>query len=259
MKDEGNFINIYDEVFETIKGVDSEVIAAHFERLKELDQLLPPSAMFFCITNTTKQTFEFVSKNFHHATGLDSSRMKGEGMQYWWSRYHDDEAQVWLKILTELMEFTLKEVPFEDRKRVSYIWNYSIKNSHGEYLNITQHTTPMYFDDSGKPVIGLAHYSVTGKGDRLPLKATAMILNANDEYETIFYKNFSQKLLAEHYSNRERDVLRLLSRGKGNREIGELLHISEHTVHTHRKNILSKSNCSNITELVAKCVREGLL
>lgn len=259
MRDEENFINIYDEVFETIKGVESDVIATHIERLKELDKLLPPSAMFFCVTNTTKQSFEFVSKNFHHATGLDTNRMKEEGMQYWWSRYHEEEAHVWLKILTELMEFTLKEVAFEDRKRVSYIWNYSIKNTKGEYLNITQHTSPMYFDDSGKPVIGLAHYSVTGKGERLPLKATAMILNGNDEYETIYYKNFSQKLLEKHYSNRECDVLRLLSRGKGNKEIAKVLYISEHTVHTHRKNILAKSNCANITELVAKCVREGLL
>ena len=259
MNDEENFINIYDEVFETLNGVDTDVIETHIDRLKELDQLLPPSAMFFCITNTTKQSFEFVSKNFHHATGLDTKRMKEEGMQYWWSRYHEEEAQVWLKILTELMEFTLKEVPFEDRKRVSYIWNYSIKNAHDEYLNITQHTSPMYFDDAGKPVIGLAHYSVTGRGVRLPLKATALLLNANDEYETIYYKNFSEKLLEERYSNRERDVLRLLSRGKGNKEIAELLNISDHTVHTHRKNILSKSNCSNITELVAKCVRDGLL
>ena len=252
-------INIYDEVFETLRNVESEFIETHINRLKELDQLLPPSSMYFCITNTTKHSFEFVSKNFHHATGLDRAKMQEEGMTYWWSRYHEEEARIWLQILTELMEFTLKEVPFEDRKRVSYIWNYSIRNNKDEYLNITQHTTPMYFDDDGKPVIGLAHYSVTGRGERLPLKASALLLNANDEYETIYYKNHSQNLLEENYSNRERDVLRLLSRGKNNKEIAERLFISEHTVHTHRKNILAKSDCANITELVAKCVRQGLL
>ena len=257
--DRDDFLNIYDEVFETIKDIEGEFIHTHINRLKELDKLLPPSAVFFCVTNTTKRSFEFVSKNFHMATGLDAKKMLDEGMSYWWSRYHDDEAQIWLQVLTELMEFTLKEVAYEDRKRVSYIWNYSIRNPQGAYLNVTQHTTPMYFDETGKPVIGLAHYSVTGEGERLPLRATALILNANDQYETLYYKNFSQKLLEEKFSNRERDVLRLLSLGKGNKEISELLFISEHTVHTHRKNILAKSKCTNITELVAKCIREGLL
>lgn len=252
-------INIYDEVFETLKNIEGDVIETHIARLRELDQLLPPSAMFFCITNTTKRSFEFVSKNFHHATGLDPAKMKEEGMTYWWSRFHEEEAQTWLQILTDLMEFTLREVPYEDRKRVSYIWNYSVKNNLGEYLNVTQHTSPMYFDESGKPIVGLAHYSVTGKGERLPLKATALILNSNDQYETIYYKNFSQKLLEDNFSNRERDIIRLLSRGKNNKEIATSLFISEHTVHTHRKNILAKTNCANITELVARCIKEGLI
>ncbi|QSE98135.1 response regulator transcription factor [Fulvivirga lutea] len=253
------FVNIYDEVFETIKELKGDVIETHIKRLKELDKLIPPSAMFFCITNTTKRSFEFVSKNFSYATGLDRKKMEDEGMTYWWSRYHPDEASIWLKVLSELMEFTLAEIPQEDRKRVSYIWNYSIKNSKDEYLNVTQHTTPMYFDDEGKPVIGLAHYSVTGSGDRIPMKSTALILNANDEYETIYYKNYSQHLLENKYSHRERDILRLLSLGHSTSEIAKKLFISEHTVHTHRKNILAKTDCQNITELVAKCIRDGLL
>ena len=254
-----DFVNIYDEVFEKVKDLESDVIETHIERLKELDKLIPPSAMFFCVTNTTKHSFEFVSKNFTYATGLDINKMTAEGMTYWWSRLHPEEAELWLKALGELMAFTLAEVPFEDRKRVSYIWNYSIRNHEDEYINITQHTTPMYFDEDGKPVIGLAHYSVTGSGERLPIKATALILNGNDEYETIYYKNHSQKLLEETYSNRERDVLRLISRGHDNKEIAQRLFLSEHTVNTHRKNIMAKTNCKNFTELIAKCVREGLL
>ncbi|WP_258102908.1 response regulator transcription factor [Marinoscillum sp. MHG1-6] len=252
-------INNYDKVFETVRDIEKNVVKTHINRLEELDKLMPANPVFFCITNTTKHSFEYVSKNFHHATGLDPKKMKEEGMNYWWSRFHPEEADLWVNILGELMQFTMGKVPFEDRKRVSYIWNYSIKNVNGEYMNITQHTTPMYFDDQGKPVIGLAHYTVTGKGERLPLKATAMILNANDIYETIFHKNFSKEQAEQNLSNREIDVLRLVAEGLNNQEVANKLYISLHTVQTHRRNIMAKSNCNNVTELIAKYIREGVL
>jgi DNA-binding NarL/FixJ family response regulator len=41
-------------------------------------------------------------------------------------------------------------------------------------------------------------------------------------------------------SEREKEVARLVCRGKTSKEIGELLHISKHTVDTHRRNIIAK-------------------
>lgn len=50
-------------------------------------------------------------------------------------------------------------------------------------------------------------------------------------------------------SEREKEVARLVCRGKTSKEIGELLHISKHTVDTHRRNIIGKiGDFSNLKE-----------
>ena len=114
----------------------------------------------------------------------------------------------------------------------------------------------MFFDDQGKPIIGLAHYSVLEAHEILPIQASAKILNINDEYETLFYQTYGgQKLLSDSVSNRERDVLGLLIRGYSSAEIARKLNISEHTVKTHRKNVMTKTNAKNTAQLVAICIR----
>ena len=84
----------------------------------------------------------------------------------------------------------------------------------------------------------------------MDISASAKLLNDKDEYETVYFNNFSQKLLSGGISNRERDVIRLLVLNYSSKEISEKLNISPHTVDTHRRNILKKLNISSTGELI---------
>ena len=57
-------------------------------------------------------------------------------------------------------------------------------------------------------------------------------------------------LLKHKISDREMEVVRLIAAGLNSEEIAKKLFLSEHTVKTHRKNILEKLNLSNTAELV---------
>ena len=59
--------------------------------------------------------------------------------------------------------------------------------------------------------------------------------------------------VAERYqlSKREIEVVRMICEGWSNREIGEKLYISEHTVKDHIKNIMRKMEVASRNELVA--------
>jgi DNA-binding NarL/FixJ family response regulator len=59
-------------------------------------------------------------------------------------------------------------------------------------------------------------------------------------------------------SARETEVLRLVSRGLGNREIAERLFLSPNTVANHLRAILAKTHCANRTEAAAFAIRNGL-
>ena len=239
--------DLYRSIFESY---DKPSLKSHIQKIMELDKVLPYSSTFFCITNTQDLTFEYVSKNFKSCLGLDPAELNTHGMRYFWSRIHPDDIDGWLSALNQLMEFTLNEIPTDKRERANYTWNYRFKNADEVFVNIVQNTTPLAFDSSGKPIIGLAHYTVLHPDLKMDISASAKLLNEQDEYETVYFNNFSQKLLSDGISNRERDVIRLLVLNYSSKEISEKLNISSHTVDTHRRNILKKLNISSTGELI---------
>ncbi len=75
---------------------------------------------------------------------------------------------------------------------------------------------------------------------------TKMESNIADEAKLSELKSFMNL-----FSKRELQILTLMSEGKKSNEIGDILEISKHTVDTHRRNMLAKTNFCNTTELVA--------
>jgi DNA-binding NarL/FixJ family response regulator len=70
--------------------------------------------------------------------------------------------------------------------------------------------------------------------------------------------------LAQHLSEadlttRELEVLRHLAGGNRNRDIGQLLFISEETVKVHVKNIMEKLGANDRTQAIAIAVRRGIM
>jgi DNA-binding CsgD family transcriptional regulator len=63
----------------------------------------------------------------------------------------------------------------------------------------------------------------------------------------------------EALSPREREVLAFVAAGRTNAEIAAVLVISEHTVHRHVANILTKLGASSRAEAVARAAQRGLL
>jgi DNA-binding CsgD family transcriptional regulator len=60
-------------------------------------------------------------------------------------------------------------------------------------------------------------------------------------------------------TKREVEILRLISRGLTNQEIGDRLFISQHTAATHVQHILEKTGMANRAELTAYAMRAGLV
>jgi two-component system, NarL family, response regulator len=60
-------------------------------------------------------------------------------------------------------------------------------------------------------------------------------------------------------SPRELEVLRELAAGNSNKEIGQMLQITEHTVKAHVKSILAKLGAIGRTEAIAIAMKRGLL
>lgn len=62
---------------------------------------------------------------------------------------------------------------------------------------------------------------------------------------------------ADPLTVREREVLKLIAEGKTSRQIGELLFISQRTVHRHRSNIKKKLKLNRTADLVKYALKRG--
>ena len=60
-------------------------------------------------------------------------------------------------------------------------------------------------------------------------------------------------------TERESEITAFIAQGLTNREIGDKLHLSHHTIHTHRKNIIKKLGVSSVSELTLYALSVGLI
>lgn len=89
-------------------------------------------------------------------------------------------------------------------------------------------------------------------GSVFDLKVTGNILSRLASGKAL--KNQDQEL-----HPRELEVLDLVAQGKGNKEIGTRLSISERTVQTHLVNIFQKLQVNSRTEAIIRALKEGWL
>ena len=63
---------------------------------------------------------------------------------------------------------------------------------------------------------------------------------------------------SSHLTAREREILKLIAEGRANKQIGEMLTLSENTVKNHVKSILAKLNAKDRTHAVTEALKRGL-
>jgi two-component system, NarL family, response regulator len=60
-------------------------------------------------------------------------------------------------------------------------------------------------------------------------------------------------------SERELQVLKYMATGKSNKEIAQVIYVSENTVKAHVKSILAKMDAMGRTEAIAIAIKRGLI
>ena len=188
----------FEKTFSTIAEIDQGKVKKHIQKLAELDQYLPKLQTFILVQNTSSQTYEFVCDNYEALMGYKKEDILKEGMKFNMTKTHPEDFSTWLILIDDLMKHTMKYVAVSERINCVYYWNYRTKHANGKYLNVQVHQTPLYFDEMGKPIIGYSQTTVLGNTKRQPIIGICKKLNDKKEFETLYYKNYSEKLLIDN-------------------------------------------------------------
>lgn len=115
--------------------------------------------------------------------------------------------------------------------------------------------------------IGIDGYILKDSDSSELLRAINSINNGEKFIQPSLIPILNSKLIArdldkekvEKLSNREIEVLKLVSVGMFNKEIGKKLDISERTVKNHMSNIFKKIECTDRTQAAVFAIRNGLV
>lgn len=193
--------------------------------------------IYDCHTNQVS----FINSAFETVTGYDPKTFTIEQLI---EMIHPDDLSYFFDCESKGLQFT-NSLAFNEHFNYLMSYSFRIKSAHGQYKWIRQQCQALEVNNQGHLSKNLViHQSIAD---------TNFVRAVNDH--RIFDKSRNIYLDAEncyHLTKRELEILRLVQEGVSSLEISNRLFTSKHTVDTHRKNILKKTNSNNFIELIQK-------
>lgn len=240
-------------------GIDFKDIEPHILNFQKVDEVIPQSPRFFILVNLHTYQYEFIGKGQYLLTGYDNELVKKLGIEFQTANMHPEDGEIIVKHVYPKFSEILAAHPAEERKNIILQSNYRFKYKDGHYVHLIEQNWVMKQDEKGNNQLMLTHVYQLPLNSSFKLSALIKKLLPNQTYEVLYSKEYPETEKEMHLSPREKEVIRLLSRGFDSKEIGNELHISYHTVRTHRKNILHKLDIKSTNELLVYGITNGIV
>jgi len=189
--------------------------------------------------------------------GIEAQNMSLEVLM---SRIHPGDIS-YIQKCEEVITQTMEEVYLENLLDLKISYCFRIKDKNDRYKLILHQMIPLELDKKGKFAYSInIHTDIEHITTTNSRTLSFFGFNGMPSFIGIDpYGNNNFKTTKKIFTNRETEIIRYFASGFTTKEISEKLLISEHTVKTHNKNILSKTECKNFKELIAKSIKEGLI
>lgn len=193
---------------------------------------------YFFIYDCIENEILFVNNTFKTVTGYNDKSFNIEQLI---NIIHPDDVEYFFKCEERDLEFTNK-LKFNQHFQFLFSYSYRIIKANGDVITIQQKCQAIEVTPQGhlsKTLVShqrVADYDKRPKNDHKAFdKSRGIYIDSDNCY---------------NLSKREYEILSLIKGGFSSSEISEKLNISKHTIDTHRKNILNKTNAISFFELI---------
>jgi DNA-binding CsgD family transcriptional regulator len=220
---------------------------------KELKHILTLGNQFFYIIDLSLPKIIYISANVEEILGFKKEQVD---ITLLYNSIHPEDADIILKATKKCITFGMQ---FPKTKPFEYIFymDYRMKRADGQYIRVMRQTCKYSDDHQGNMALTLGiitDITHLNKGNviHFAIKGTdPNILTFPDE-ELLNYSKLP-------FTHAETAIMKLLAKGLCSKEIAHLLKISKLTVDKHRRNMLQKSNLSNVAELMVYAREHGVI
>ena len=249
----------YSSKIETSSKYD---VPGHF---KKMAALMAPGNSYYYIANFHTLQLELISNSVSRFTGKEPEEV-------------DMNLLLSLALPEEIEDIHLKEQVITDfflnylepEKILNYkvAYTYRYRDHRGEERVMLQQATVLSLNEEGRFVhVFSIHSDITHLTSSSAKDVSFINIEGGESYYNIdtskgkFDKEKlnEKKKLQNLLSDREIEIIKEIALGYSADEISARLNISAHTVKTHKKNILRKTNSRNSAQLVSVCLAEGII
>jgi DNA-binding CsgD family transcriptional regulator len=228
--------------------------------------LFCPGHYFYYVIDSPTLTYDFVSDSIVDILGISPLELSVDNII---ELLHPDDLN-WLLRCEDVVAYFLKnQIRPEDIVNYKICYCIRLKVKDGSYHLFSIQTITLKTTENGAllKVFGCItdiNHITSINNKRLSLiglngKPSYLELDVLNDQPFKDFKPFMSFKKELPYTKRELEVIKLIGEGFSTSNISEILHISEKTVLTHRKNILKKTKFKNTTEVVANCIRKGYI
>lgn len=172
---------------------------------------------------------------------------------------HPDDIPFIMKAEEEVVRKII-EVGRESQLYLKSSYCFRMKTANGNY-ELFHHQAILTMEDEDKNLIQSVniHTNINHITKENPHTVLITGIGPRNDFHQIKIENPLKRISEISLTKRENEILALIAKGYSGPEISKMLIISEHTVRTHRKNILAKTNSRNSKELLRKAFECGLI
>jgi DNA-binding CsgD family transcriptional regulator len=248
-------INIYEKVLKVWKDIAPEEAKVTFSQEIDLQnkiiKFFQPGPTYYFIFNVNKGEFEFISNEIKEILGYENDEISAYEFL---NKIHPDDQPYFITFEEKLNRF-FRTLTFEQIPKYKVQYTFRVQNKKGKYLTMLHQLIIIQFDDKNL----IRSLGIHSDISHLNLKYKPSLSFIGMEGEPSYYNVPIDDVVLlpakELFTLREKELIRLIVEGNNSIKISELLFISVHTVETHRKNILKKTDCKNWIEISGKAIK----
>jgi DNA-binding CsgD family transcriptional regulator len=208
----------------------------------------------------SQRSYPHITDNVTQEIGHAAGAFQEGGSKFFRHICHPDDFKVFNEKIfgTNISFLKGQEATTHPQYRLSITLRMQCKN--GTYDTFLLQNSFIYTDQQGNPVLSfgtvanitpyISETKVMHRIDHIDKSGKCQNIISNS-----YFPNLEQGML----SKRESEVLKWILEGLTSQAIADKLFITLHTVKSHRKNMLEKTNAKNMADLIHYAITEGLI
>jgi DNA-binding CsgD family transcriptional regulator len=233
-------------------------IEAISEIIDSIASLFSAGSFYYFILDFVSYKMIYVHEGVENVLGF---KPEDWSLDTFFNIAHPDEIQNIHEKEALSIKFKLKDISKEDITAYKTTYLMKLRHVNGNYKTILHQSKVLNVSDDGKIQTTICiHTDVTHLNP--PINNNVSFMSRKKKNVHFAKKGgvyLQLKDISSMFTKREKEIIKLIIKGKTAIEIGSILNISYHTVNTHKRNMHKKAECKNSRELVLKCLQQGIV